>query len=243
MGRSIRAHARGHLRGVAGPERDSAWRRERPPGQRALGEGTPRAGRSGLVLALVLGLLTTAEPAAAQWAEPPDGDPPLGRSGAYVGLAGFYALQNFDDQTAIDTASDIDATDTGGVSVKGGFRIDERWAVDVAFQYFGEFELASFANDGTPLARDEFDGWTLMLNGRMFLHSGTFQPFLSAGAGALVMHKTGPDGAFAMRLGGGLDVYLTDHLVLDNEVTYVLPAPKLEDFQYMTATFGLTWRY
>lgn len=206
-----------------------------------------RAIRTRRRLAAVLAIATLWGPAVGAGAQYDDrrgdreGD--LGRPGAYFGVGGFYALQNFDDNTAIDTRVDIEADSTGGVNVKGGYRFDERWAVDVAFQYFGEFELVSLAEDGSLVERDEFDGWTLMIDGRMFLHDGNFQPFLMAGAGALVMHKIGPDGAFAVRLGGGLDVYLTEHLVFDSELAYVLPAPKLEDFQFMTATFGLTWRY
>jgi hypothetical protein len=52
---------------------------------------------------------------------------------------------------------------------------------------------------------------------------------------------TGPD--FAMRFGGGIDLYATKHIVVSAESSYVLPFEGLEDFDYVSIGLGLEYRF
>jgi opacity protein-like surface antigen len=94
-----------------------------------------------------------------------------------------------------------------------------------------------------------------------------FQPFATAGIGYLTWdlsklrdnftegartkipepvfpHNGFKDWDFALRLGGGLDVYLTRNIAISLDATYVLPTSSdLNDMDYLSLGVGLLYRY
>lgn len=76
-----------------------------------------------------------------------------------------------------------------------------------------------------------------------------FQPFAQAGFGwgwADERWQGLPDdndGAFTAPLGGGIDWYITDNLVLTTNAAYILYTNKIEQWRHVAARVGLQWRF
>ena len=75
-------------------------------------------------------------------------------------------------------------------------------------------------------------------------------PFLYTGIGVGWVELTGNSGAgkvdatdFIARFGGGLDLYLTEHLALQVSSSYVLPTGDLDNLAYVSLVFGLQYRW
>ena len=125
------------------------------------------------------------------------------------------------------------------------------------------------------IAEMEFEITTVTGNLKAHLLTGPYQPFLLVGGGMMTvkseiketdkMYETetvqgevvpkfpdwpgiaGSDRTteFALRFGGGLDVYSfgTDSVVITAGVDYVLPFGDLEDFDYVSISVGLQYRF
>jgi hypothetical protein len=76
-----------------------------------------------------------------------------------------------------------------------------------------------------------------------------FQPFLKLGVAWMWVREQDPDassrnnGAVAGRFGAGLDVYLTQKIVLTLSGNYMLPNNSIEDRQYTSVGAGLQYRF
>ena len=51
------------------------------------------------------------------------------------------------------------------------------------------------------------------------------------------------DGGFAGRFGAGLEIYLTESIVLTGDASYSLPVGGASDFSYWTFGGGFQWRF
>ncbi len=161
--------------------------------------------------------------------------------GIYVGLGGLFALENFDRDAAIaDDALDIGAGDGGGFEMRGGYRMHPNFAGEVLFQWYSGFSV----NDRATDINDHFNGWSLTANAKGYPLLGRIQPYAVAGIGALVFNeKRGNDHGFVARMGGGIDVFISDAVVVDLEIVYMFPAGSLDDYQFTTFTAGIQYRY
>lgn len=164
---------------------------------------------------------------------------PFARQGAYASVGGFFALENFDRDAAIQNGPlDISGDDGGGIDLRAGYRFYQYLAAEVIYQYYSGFAIKERISN----TDDSFDGWSLSLNGKGFALLGAIQPYGVVGLGGLVFtEKRRDDSGFFARLGGGVDLYLTDHLVIEAEAAYVMPTGDLNDFQF--ATFGGNIQY
>ncbi len=204
---------------------------------------------TGRIAALVLGAILALPAAAQQKPQQPEWDDsyyPYAREGFYIGLGAQFALENFDKDPAIDVPgneSDITADDGGGVELRAGYRVNPYVAGEVLFQYYWGFEVRDRAG-ALAGQNDSFDGWTLTANAKLYPLLGRIQPYGLAGIGGIVFNeKQGEDSGFVARLGGGVDFYLTDRLVLDLEVAYLFPASPISELQFATFAAGLQYRY
>ena len=87
--------------------------------------------------------------------------------------------------------------------------------------------------------------------------TGRYQPFLLIGAGAMQAKTklkqpsglafTGlgneSENAFALRFGGGIDLYATEHVVVSVDADYVLPFGDLDALDYVTIGWGIEYRF
>lgn len=179
-------------------------------------------------------------PGEAEW---DDSYYPFAREGFYVAALGFYAMENFDTDAPIENPNgplDISGDDAGGLDLKAGYRFHNHFSAEAVFQYYSEFGIKE-RNTNT---NDNFDGWSLSMNAKAYGLLGAIQPYAVVGLGGLVFtEKKGEDEGFFARMGGGVDLYLTDNLVVELEISYVLPAGDLDDFQFATFGGGLLYRF
>jgi hypothetical protein len=156
------------------------------------------------------------------------------REGAYVSIAGVYALQN-----ASGDYKNLD--DTGGVHGRFGIRI----APALAIEFYGEWLYYDDENVGSGgvLAKffvvEMFD--TSLLD-------GIIQPYLIGGAGAIFADRrgSGSDKTKAggnFRGGGGVDVYLTENAMLYGEAHYSGAGGDPSGIESTNFLAGFGWRF
>ena len=86
-----------------------------------------------------------------------------------------------------------------------------------------------------------------------YLFKDRFQPYAALGAGVMAVHskiKYAPGSldceraaGFAARFGGGADLYVTEHIVLNAEIRYVLPTGVVEGLDLISFGWGLQYRF
>ena len=191
----------------------------------------------------VAACLALAPHASAQQDEWEDRYYPFGREGIYVGLGGFFALENFDRDAAIEgpgTNLEIGADSAGGLELRGGYRVHPNFAGELLFQFYSGFSVNNRSNG----SNDHFNGWLLAGNAKGYAMLGRIQPYALAGIGLLAFtEKRGAELGFVTRIGGGIDLYLSEAVVLDLEIAYLLPAGSLDDYQFTTFSAGIQYRY
>jgi opacity protein-like surface antigen len=160
------------------------------------------------------------------------------RDGWYVGVGASYAKENID---GIDD-------DDFGINGYFGYRFLRYFAAECEVEWIRRFEEPYVEVDRV---------WTVQANGKAYLPLGRFQPFVSAGMGlvqarvrlvdvpaaASVTLQTRQKGAFGGRLGGGLDVYITESVVFSVSAKYTMATGGLDGFEYVSAGGGLQYRF
>lgn len=161
------------------------------------------------------------------------------RAGFYAGGAFFYGAENFDDSVIVKSS-------TGGSGFVG-YRFGRLLAAEARYEGFEGFDLKS------RTARGVIDGYALTLSFKAYPFEGAIQPFVGMGAGMVRfrqknVHADGSraradesDGTF--RFAGGVDLWLTDHVVLNLEAAYLAPLDDLSNLDVTILSTGLTLRY
>jgi opacity protein-like surface antigen len=80
--------------------------------------------------------------------------------------------------------------------------------------------------------------------------TGRFQPFAMVGIAWMWDRRTGSaingsdeSGAFVSRYGGGIDIYVTDNIVLTAESAWVLPSGQLSDLNQVQVGGAVQYRF
>jgi hypothetical protein len=182
------------------------------------------------------------------------------RSGAYLGIGGTYAFRwvpgDFDND--LGGPNTVRAKNTGGLNVRGGYRVNSWFAAELEYEWLDGFDVTIEGGNG---------GFTLQshvitANGK-FLYPGwgRFQPWLLAGVGMAIQEAedrsglaAGLDGSsvgFAARAGLGLDTYLTESWLLNFGFEGVINTVKIDNsiggdlsqFWYIPVQIGLQYRF
>jgi opacity protein-like surface antigen len=168
------------------------------------------------------------------------------RRGAFFGLGASYEVPAFQ---GILTGR---GSDSWGFNAHGGYRFNDFLAAEGVYEY-GSFG-GSVRSPRTG-ARAAVDVQTnlAMGGGKLILPLGRLQPYLWGGVGFLngngsaeiergdgqVVAESSTQGAgFAGRVAGGLDFYLTPHVALYSDASYVMPATGPTDLYYFSLGFG-----
>jgi len=176
-----------------------------------------------------------------------EGKPDYSRSGFYLGAEfGIARATMLEDD--LDEFWDAKVYETGFVNARLGYQVIPYLAAELQVEYVMKFR--------TEIDRQK--AWThdvvaLTANAKVPLSRGRLQPFLLAGGGmfhAMFDGDPGPgitrptDGTgFALRMGGGLDLFATEHILVDVAVTYVLPFGDVRDLDYISVGFGAQYRF
>ncbi len=188
------------------------------------------------------------------------------RPGWYLGLGGavaFTAAAERDVEAWLDQAGNLsfEIDESLGLNLRGGYR--GRWAGgELHFEWIEGYDIEVI----NPLGDSDdytIDGWAVTLDGKLYPLDGVqsslpalakrFQPFLSAGIGYLTFSSIRPqqppradfrEWDFAIRTGGGVDVYLTNNVAISVDATYVYPvADDLDGLDYLSIGWGLLYRF
>ncbi len=169
------------------------------------------------------------------------------RDGWYVGARGLWGVEDFDTKGSAD--------DTWGADLYAGYRMGRNFAGEIEFEYFDGFDgrLAS-GNNGEYRLFSIALGMKVFPLARLFEPSSIYQrvqPYISAAPSwQWVQSRSfsggnaeGDDGGFAGRFGAGLEIYLTNSLVLTGDARYSLPTGGARNFSYWSFGGGLQWRF
>jgi opacity protein-like surface antigen len=178
------------------------------------------------LLILLLGLCVASASASASASAQEEVD--YARTGLYGGMGGVYAH-----------GSDVGSG--GGLALRAGYRMMPHIGAEISFEWLGGFDPGFGANS--------VDTWSLGLSLRGYLLTGRVQPYGLLGAGVAKSDAGGGlpikiDGTGGeLRLGGGVEIYLTEEVVLDLRGAYLFRMDDIDDFDYLSISVGASYRF
>jgi opacity protein-like surface antigen len=185
------------------------------------------------------------------------------RRGWFVGVAGSYAINTFEDdaesdfQRVLGPDVNLSVDDSFGFNGRVGYRCHRRFSAEVEVEWLDGFKSDLTQPGFDQLAKVDYEPIVVTTNVKGYLLTGRYQPFLLVGAGAMTADMklrepvglafTGlnseSDTAFVMRFGGGIDLYATENVVLSVDADYVLPLGNLDALDYITIGWGIQYRF
>ncbi|MFN2425651.1 MAG: outer membrane beta-barrel protein [Candidatus Binatia bacterium] len=155
--------------------------------------------------------------------------------GPYIGVGGLYAVELFDDQGSARTGN------SGGFNVHAGYRFHAHAAAELRYEYYHRFDLDP----------GHIDAWSTTINLKGYLLTGRFQPYGLIGMGYLSGEGSAgnfagaahPSNGFALRFGGGLDGYITEHISVGPEFAFLLPTGSANDLDMFTVGFNVQYKF
>lgn len=155
------------------------------------------------------------------------------------GVGGSFNVQDFDD-----------AGNAVGLDFRGGYRFHRHIAVEGQINYFNN------VGGSFPGGNIDLDTFSFTTNLKKFFpidRAGRWQPYLLAGigvtrangeielAGRTVTDRT--ESAFTFRSGAGLEFYITPHVNLYTEATYMLLTGGLNGSAFVPLVFGAQYQF
>jgi len=187
------------------------------------------------------------------------------RPGLYLGLGGTFGTDLFEDdvedvvEDLTGTPVDLDIDSSWGLNTVAGYRIASFFATELQYEYIDSFQIAVSSPAASEL---DLTGHVMTLNLKLVLPTWRIQPYLLLGIGGAYYQAEGSvlgtnlftndEWVLAGRVGGGIDFYLTEHLVLNVAATTVLTADEVssnfsaEDvggLNYVAVQAGLQYRF
>jgi hypothetical protein len=153
---------------------------------------------------------------------------------------------------AVDAASDAEGSKPGGgATVSAGFRFN-RWITgELGGEWIDEIRYdrgtGAVSCRGTGGESDRFTTWQVTGGGRVHVSETFIQPFALGHVGFMQTRDHGggrscTGDAFVARLGGGVDLFVTNGLAFSVIGAYVLPVVGgAKDHDYVSIGFGITW--
>jgi hypothetical protein len=165
------------------------------------------------------------------------------QKGFYLGAGGTWAIQMFKNKIEDLTNQTVELGQTYGANAHMGFRALSWLSTGVEYEFLNGFE-AKVAGKEALL----FKGHTVTGDLKFhFIPKGPVQPNILLGFGGmkytikdqLGLGLTGGQWAFAARLGGGVDFYLSRHFLLNAEGSAVLTTNDITDPTSRESVTGL----
>ena len=202
-------------------------------------------------------------------------DDGFARPGPYIGVAGVYQHNVFQNriedllQDAVAPVSvNVSIEESGGLNAVAGYRLAPFLAVEVQYEWVDEYDIEGSVAGLPTLSVYSISAHTLTANAKLIVPSWRVQPYLLLGAGfsawdvdrgplaaplelldSDIAIENGKQTDFAGRAGIGLDLYLTDNIVINAQgqvVLTTLEKPDLgdiTDLNYVGFSAGLRWRF
>ena len=208
-------------------------------------------------------------------------DDPFDRPGFYAGVSGVYTYNFFDKQIEnfledeLGQQGSVDIGNSGGVSARVGYRAASWFAAELQYEWIAPYDVdvsGDLGPGGSTISGRLYDieGHTVTVNTKWIIPFWRMQPYLLLGAGYSlydvgrgplaapietadvdIQIEGGKQNAFAGRAGLGLDLYLTDKIVLMTEATAMVTTKNFEtpnqgaidDLYYLAFSAGLQYRF
>jgi opacity protein-like surface antigen len=187
------------------------------------------------------------EPSPAE-TEPPPAQHDFTRDGWYLQAQGIYAYENFGTGDYDTRGFNVDST--FGFNVEAGYRVAQLFALGAEFEWTNAFGNRDVLAIGTQNVGIPFRLYPLA---RLFdpgAMANRFQPFIKLAPTWQWAERTiaGEDededkGGFVGRMGGGLDIYLTENVVLVTSALYNWPTGKIDSLGYWSFGGGIQYRF
>jgi hypothetical protein len=171
-----------------------------------------------------------------------DEGPIYGGHDWYGSIYGMLAIPNMDADSA---------DPGGGAAVSAGFRFNRWFAGEIGAEWLHEISYDRGSGPLTCSTRsggaDSFTAWQVTGGGRMYFTDSLIQPYLLAHGGFMQTRDHGggrscTSSGFIARLGGGVEVFVTNGLAVSLLGAYVLPTTgNAKDHDYVSIGFGITW--
>ena len=174
----------------------------------------------------------------------------------YIGLGGATGI----DMAAEDELNSLleelgyagakmDIKSAIGFNAKIGARAGPHVATEVQFEYLPEFDWKVPVGD-TSITALQTSMLAVTANLKLFLLTGRIQPFALIGVGGTFAKLSSPIlpgsqsfSGYALRGGGGVNVYLTEHIAVSADVSYLFPAGDTRHLDYLSIGWGLQYKF
>lgn len=208
----------------------------------------------------VVALWWTGGPGAAYAQEEAD----FGRTGFYIGVGGAVtalmdAEERLEDDLPVGGLADVDVSPSFGVNGRGGYRFHPHFAAELEVDWHSPFDV-DYSIGTEDIVKAELEPLVFTANTKGYLFKDRFQPYAVIGIGVMTaefevteIDIEDPVGfavkdserstGFAARFGGGADLYITEHVVINAEIRYVLPTGAAESFDILSFGWGLQYRF
>ena len=171
------------------------------------------------------------------------GDPDFNRGGLYLAVGGAFGIETrlSDELNRVANFRNLIQIDSSG-----GFngRIGARGRIlggELQFEY-----LPSFGSLG-PVTVPGYELFTTTANFKVHIPNGRIEPFFMLGLGfsqLSVPEENLTSFDVAIRAGGGLNWYLTEHIAASVDAAYVWTgAGDNEFFDYVSITYAVTYKF
>ena len=176
-------------------------------------------------------------PPPAPVAEKPPAEVDYNRHGFYLGVGPSFFAENFEGDIGR-----LGADNTWGFHVRAGYRFLDFLAVEGLYEYANDFGVEIDQDNRYDLETNVFT-----TNLKAIAPLGRVQPFLGGGVGFMRPEQSRvgvfqnfdwDEFAFAGRVNGGLDFYLTPQISIGADANWVIPTGDLEDLEYISVNFG-----
>lgn len=170
-------------------------------------------------------------------------------AGPYVGLGpagGFSTFQ--DDLKGFGNSL--------GFNARGGYRFNDYLAAEALYEYMDDFGSTTMSRNRVAGHVDiQTNNFSLL--GKLILPTGTlFEPYAMGGVGFLNANGNAKiatpgvqlegdksDTEFAGRIGGGFDVWITEHIGAYVDAAYVMPTGGLSNVRYVSLGGGIKYSF
>jgi hypothetical protein len=137
-----------------------------------------------------------------------------------------------------------------GFNARAGYRLHPNFAVEGQYEWITGVKVDIMGGADYPDAM-RLDTWTFTGNVKGYVMTGKIQPLLTVGAGLIhadVNDRMGldlrnDDNGFAVRMGGGIDFYVTPKFLVELDLSYLLPTGGTAPFDYVSGGVGLGYRF
>lgn len=160
------------------------------------------------------------------------------RAGVYLGLAGTWAVEEFDN------ADDDDIEDSLGANARVGYRALSWLSGELMGEYVADFDVDFGPQSGN------LEMLLIGANVRLNLPTDLIQPYLLFGGGWMDADlrdssgDIGQDGSAGFaRVGGGMEFYPWPSLGIDAGLSYVLPTGEIDDLSFLSINWGAIYRF